>query len=164
MQDSYKVIFDGARTSVPDVTLPVLVGASLFVVGLLALIVSREGRGRLVLTVEVLIVVLGLSLVAGPLVTKWKFRQFIKASQAGHYDVVEGIVTNFRPMPESGHGQESFDVDGRHFAYSDFVDNPGFHQTRSKGGPIQSGLRVRIYCWGNCIARLEIADSKGGYE
>lgn len=59
--------------------------------------------------------------------------------------VVEGPVTNFRPMLLTGHGYESFDVDGVGFSYSDFHSTPFFNQTASHGGPVREGLYVRIH-------------------
>jgi hypothetical protein len=77
---------------------------------------------------------------------------------SGHYDVVEGIVTEFKPMPYSGHGYESFVVAGRTFSYSDFgIITAGFNHTRSHGGPIDNGIYVRVAYTGNTIFRLEIA-------
>jgi len=79
------------------------------------------------------------------------------ALSAGRCTVVEGEIHNFRPMPPSGHGDESFTVNGIAFVYSDFVMSPGFHQTSFRHGPIREGLHVRIHFLGNDIARLEIA-------
>jgi hypothetical protein len=79
------------------------------------------------------------------------------ALRQGRCNVVEGLVTQFDPMPYQGHKLESFVVAGQRFEYSDYVLSSGFHQTASHGGPIRSGLRVRIHHVGNDIARLEIA-------
>ena len=72
-------------------------------------------------------------------------------------EVVEGVVTEFQPMPPGGKGMESFTVGGKRFEYSDHVITSGFHQTASNGGPIRNGVRVRIHHVGNDIARLEVA-------
>ncbi|HEY2711220.1 MAG TPA: DUF3592 domain-containing protein [Chthoniobacterales bacterium] len=79
------------------------------------------------------------------------------ALQSGQCAVVEGVVTDFQPMPSSGHGDESFSVAGVRFAYSDFVITPGFHRTTYRGGPMREGLHVRILYQDQDIARLEIA-------
>lgn len=81
----------------------------------------------------------------------------VKALRSGRYEIVEGTVTNFVPMPWEGHANESFDVAGHHYEYSDFVVTTGFRQSRSHGGPIREGLRVRIADVGGRIFRLEIA-------
>jgi hypothetical protein len=75
----------------------------------------------------------------------------------GRYSVVEGPVTNFVPMPDSGHGLESFTIDRRRFSYSDYIVTFGFNKTASHGGPIREGLYVRITYYGDLILRLEVA-------
>jgi len=95
--------------------------------------------------------------------TTWSsYQKAVQAYREGHYQTVEGTVQDFVPMPYSGHALESFNVDGRIFRYSDYVENPGFCQTRSHGGPIHEGLRVRIGyirgTLGNIILKLEIAE------
>ena len=74
--------------------------------------------------------------------------------------VVEGPVEHFVPMPQSGHGAESFLVEGVPFKYSDYAPNGGFNTTSSHGGPVGADSYVRI-CYDpdkNIILRLEIAD------
>jgi hypothetical protein len=70
---------------------------------------------------------------------------------------IEGIVTNYSPMPYSGHVNESFEVNGISFSFSDFMITAGFNNTKSHGGPIDEGVHVRIWHVGDKIARLEIA-------
>lgn len=77
----------------------------------------------------------------------------------GDFDVVEGIVENFDPMPYQGHKSETFTVDGVKFSYSDFQVTSGFNNTASHGGPIREGLPVRISYKGNTILKLEVAQS-----
>jgi len=85
------------------------------------------------------------------------------ASVQGDCTIIEGVVTDFVPMPYGGHAMESFTVNGVRFEYSDYVISGGFNNTRSHGGPIHDGLPVRI-CYvsgmtsdGNVIVRLEAA-------
>jgi hypothetical protein len=80
------------------------------------------------------------------------------ALDTGKYSVVEGPVTQFVPMPYTGHSEESFVVDGKRFSYSDFIVTSGFHNAASHGGPIRAGLYVRVSYIGNVILRLEIAE------
>lgn len=42
------------------------------------------------------------------------------ALTSGRYDVVEGVVSDFKPMPYSGHADERFTVAGQTFSYSDY--------------------------------------------
>jgi hypothetical protein len=80
-----------------------------------------------------------------------------RALASGKASVVEGVVTDFRPMPRAGHAHESFVVGGQRFFYSDYSVTAGFNNTRSHGGPIDNGVYVRITHRGNTILRLEIA-------
>jgi hypothetical protein len=86
-----------------------------------------------------------------------EYRSARNALEARHYAVVEGLVTNFVPMPYGGHSEESFTVGGKTFTYSDFNLTAGFNNTRSHGGPIDAGELVRVSYIGNTILRLEIA-------
>lgn len=62
-----------------------------------------------------------------------------------NYEVVEGSVENFTPMPYGGHAKESFYVNGAYFEYSDYEITGGFNNTASHGGPIKgNGQKVRI--------------------
>jgi hypothetical protein len=67
----------------------------------------------------------------------------------GNYEIVEGIVSNFDPMPYGGHKQETFDINGIEFSYSDYGSYNGysrvFRNTRSHGGPIYAGAYVKIF-------------------
>jgi len=83
------------------------------------------------------------------------------AYQNGSYQVIEGAVTDFDPMPYEGHKPECFSVQDKRFCYSDYAIDPGFRNTASHGGPIRSGLQVRIaykpVTRRNLILRIEIA-------
>ena len=75
-----------------------------------------------------------------------KFDKIKELFRNNEYEIVEGKIENFDPMPYSGHQQESFKVAGIPFDYSDFTGNYyGFHNTASHGGPITTnGQEVRI--------------------
>ena len=66
------------------------------------------------------------------------------ASRSPSTPLVEGLVYNFHPAPFEGHEDESFNVNGLRFAYSDYVISGGFRQTSSHGGPMREGLHVRM--------------------
>ena len=85
------------------------------------------------------------------------YRAAIHAMRTNQVKVVEGIVTQFTPMPYSGHVMESFVVQGVRFEYSDYVITAGFNNTSSHGGRIREGLPVRIWYRGNEILRLDVA-------
>jgi len=85
------------------------------------------------------------------------YRTLLNAEQTNALHVVEGVVSNFNPMPASGHTMERFCVAAECFTYSDFVITAGFNHTTSHGGPIRNGLAVRVSHLGNTIAKLEVA-------
>jgi hypothetical protein len=84
----------------------------------------------------------------------------LAAFQKGDYQIVEGVVTDFHPMPYEGNQEECFSVQDERFCYSDYEIEPGFRNTASHGGPIRSGLPVRIAYSGRAILRLEIPKDK----
>lgn len=86
------------------------------------------------------------------------YRSLSDAERSGKVQVVEGLVTDFHPMPASGHAMEKFCVSGTCFEYSDYVVTGGFNNTSSHGGPIRAGLPVRVSHVGDRIVKLEIAD------
>lgn len=91
---------------------------------------------------------------AGTFSEYWELRQ---ALRSGEFEVVEGKVVDFVPMPAHGHAMERFTVNGRRYEFSDYVVSAGFKNTQSHGGPIREGLIVRIADVRGKIARLEIA-------
>ena len=64
------------------------------------------------------------------------YQQVVVAYEKGNYKTVAGEVENFCPMPYEGHGEESFDINGIYFSYSDFVVQQGYHNAKSHGGVI----------------------------
>jgi hypothetical protein len=88
--------------------------------------------------------------------TSREYSRLSTANTSGHVRVAEGLVTNFKPMPVTGHAMERFCVSGACFEYSDYVVTPGFNRTSSHGGPIREGLPVRVTYVGNSILKLEV--------
>ncbi len=84
----------------------------------------------------------------------WELRH---ALRSGQFEVVEGKVVDFVPMPPRGYAMERFTVNGHHYEFADNVITAGFNNTQSHGGPIREGLIVRIADVRGKIARLEIA-------
>lgn len=91
--------------------------------------------------------------------TYGSYRSSLSTYESGNFDVVEGVVERFDPMPKSGHQDESFTVDGVTFTYSDYQVVPGFNNTKSHGGPIDAGIYVRASYVNNTILRLEVEPS-----
>jgi len=87
------------------------------------------------------------------------FGEYLKVRSAyrqGQLSIVEGNVTNFRPMPYEGHQDECFSVQSETFCYSDYGVTAGFNNSASHGGPIREGLPIRVSYIGNTIVRLEV--------
>ncbi|GAB3456801.1 hypothetical protein GCM10027321_10710 [Massilia terrae] len=80
-----------------------------------------------------------------------------KALSTNNVRVVEGVVSNFKPMPKSGHAMERFCVSGTCFEYSDYMVTGAFNNTSSHGGPIHEGMLVRVSFVRNSIVKLEVA-------
>ena len=79
--------------------------------------------------------------------------------RSGEYRVVEGVVSDFHPIPATGHDSERFTVDGVRFEYSDNdLSKGGFNNAASLGGPIKTGLRVKIAYNQGRILRLWVPD------
>ncbi|PKL92735.1 MAG: hypothetical protein CVV21_02980 [Candidatus Goldiibacteriota bacterium HGW-Goldbacteria-1] len=77
---------------------------------------------------------------------------------SGKCKVVEGIITDFKPMPYNGHQQEEITVQGVTFNFSDFSMTSSYRNTVSHGGLLKSGVKVRIYYSNpSKIAKVEIA-------
>ena len=89
--------------------------------------------------------------------TYGQYSSLTKSVSNGGARIVEGVVTNFKPMPVTGHAMEKFCVSDACFEYSDYVIVGGFNNTASHGGPIREGLSVRVTYVGNSILKLEVA-------
>lgn len=75
----------------------------------------------------------------------------------GHYAIVEGLVTDFKPAPYDAFTDEEFTVSGHRYSYRQYSRGPGYHLTRAHGGAIREGVPVRLAIVGGSIARLEVA-------
>jgi hypothetical protein len=153
---TYTKVFDVAEQGYSFLWFPTL-GAVFVVIAALFVVFRRYLRPRFLQFAPIVAVGVGvLWTLASILFTTLPHARLVSALRDGRCSVVEGVVRDFRPMPQSGHGQESFTVNGISFVYSDFVVTPGFRQTQFRHGPIREGLRVRIHFWSSHIARLEI--------
>jgi hypothetical protein len=90
------------------------------------------------------------------LVTYSEYVRLRRAVENGRTDVVEGVVSQFKPMPPTDKGMERFCVQKECFEYSNNVVTAGFNDTSLHGGPIREGLAVRVTYVGNEIVKLEV--------
>lgn len=74
-----------------------------------------------------------------------EYETVVEGYHQGDYLIVEGEVENFSPMPELGHGSESFTVEGVEFSYTWYEERYAYHTPLVRGGVIQeNGQYVRI--------------------
>lgn len=90
------------------------------------------------------------------------YQKTVGEYKKGNYEIVEGYVENFDPMPSAGHKNESFEIDGVLFSYSDYSASPGYHNAKSHGGVITGdGQHLKIgyvyynSSYGNIIVYIE---------
>ena len=81
------------------------------------------------------------------------YRRAVNALRNGEAKVVEGRVDHYS---QESSNNESFDVNGVKFWYSDKVIIAGFNHTAFHGGPIRQELLVKIWHWHGQILRLQI--------
>lgn len=113
------------------------------------------GLGPRALGVTIAIIAFGLMAVVG-LGTYLRHASLVRALNSIGVHNLEGVVTNFRPMPDDCHVDESFDVSGQHFKYRDCRDEGGFNNSSTYGGPMRAGERVRIAYRDGVILKLQI--------
>ena len=80
-----------------------------------------------------------------------------KQLQDGSYQVVEGTVQDFVPVPPEGHALGSFQVGATTFHYGyGGLGNIGFESEFDRGGYIRDGVHVRITYDNQRILRVEV--------
>ncbi|MGA3317527.1 MAG: hypothetical protein ABSC64_13940 [Candidatus Korobacteraceae bacterium] len=155
----YHTVFTVLQKSVPW-QLSLIVPTIVTVATIAAVMVVILRKARLLVVLAVYAIILLAAFTVSPSGVRDMYARAKDAYTQGQYSVVEGTVTDFHPMPYSGHQDETFVVNGVQFSYSDYVTVPCFNNTASHGGPIHEGQKVRIAYSGNCILKLEIASSR----
>jgi hypothetical protein len=89
-----------------------------------------------------------------------EYRRLQSAYDRHDYQVVEGRVEDFHPLPWALHGVESFSVKGVTFKYATGLVTAGFNHDSGHGGPIREGLQVRVWYVGNAIIHLEVEENE----
>jgi energy-coupling factor transporter transmembrane protein EcfT len=156
----YQTVFIVAQKAAPwwvSAVVPAIVGLCTA----LAIVAFAKLKTRRVTIVIAYLLMVFMALVLSPAGVADMYARARDTYAKGEYATVEGAVSNFHPMPYSGHENETFSVNGVRFSYSDYVVSPCFNNTASHGGPIREGLRVRIAYSGDCILRLEVANIRG---
>ena len=154
--DQYNVVFDFTRSG-SEWWFPAA-GSVFFLIGGFLIWLGRGNRGPLNRSF-VGYTFVGFACLWSVLALSKMIPDYQRARSAylsGNYSVVQGLVTDFQPMPYQGHGEECFTVESETFCYSDYEVTLGFNNTASHGGPIREGLPVRVSFIGNTILRLEV--------
>lgn len=83
----------------------------------------------------------------------------IHLASSGQFDVVEGVVSSFRPLEANQKGSEQFTVNNQTFSYSDRnLSGGGMRQTFGRTGPMADGVYVRVAHHSGTILKLEFCD------
>jgi hypothetical protein len=153
---NYVVVFDIAHAGDKGL-LFVAVGMFMALVGLASVAASRSLSSPPVQ--RFIGAAFGLAfLVAGPITAWTAIQSYVDARNYSQAQVVEGVVSYFKPEPLTGHGSpEVFCVKEQCFDYSEYTSVPGFNTTSHQGWPIKLGLAVRVTHIGNTIIKLEVA-------
>ena len=132
------------------------IGACIFLV--IGLSLRRSGDPNLSFKGLIFQAVGALAFVGGLVFLVADFAVYHEASTAlsNHdYAVVEGVVTDFVPMPVGGHAVESFRVNGVNFSYGGGCGSTVFNSDWNKG-TIHNGVNARISYRGSDILRIEV--------
>ncbi len=82
-------------------------------------------------------------------------QQARQALKNGGCSIVEGVVTDFVPMPPGGHSTESFTMSGRHFRYPGGWGSVPFNSEYNHGY-IHNGVHARLCFVDDKIYRVEV--------
>jgi hypothetical protein len=156
----YHVVFDALQTG-SQLAVCLFIPLYLLVPGAVGWALKRSSGSHSVRKEKALlfisIVGFGISLVAAT-ISFVEYRQMKSALADGDYQVTEGIVEDFVPMPSSGQPVESFRVSGVSFRYGSGWDSLYFSSATNRGN-IHNHAQIRITHRGNNILRVE-ADVK----
>jgi hypothetical protein len=72
-------------------------------------------------------------------------QKIAKQYEVGNYEIVEGYVENYNPLPADGKGTENFEINGVYFAYNNADGRNGYTAVAKHGGVItMNGQHLRI--------------------
>jgi hypothetical protein len=156
----YRLVFDVTQGGLTILWFPLL--GLLGIAGSAVVILLRKylWPRSLAFILVVVPIVIVLWTVTVSVMTIGSYVRLASALRNGRCKYVEGPITEFVPMPPSGHGWEVFKVGGVSFRYSKYDITPGFRQVRVDGSPLYQGAWVKVWYIDNEIARLELKDLK----
>jgi hypothetical protein len=160
----FRVVYD-VRHSFPDTAFAAFVPLIVVVIGFVVYrqrnVVARFGGSSLHVSLFALAAMLiggagALFLLVGTILPDIGLRI---ALADGHYQVHEGLVSDF--VPGDGHRPERWILrtpdSSFSYSYSPPILKPGYNKIAPEGGYISNGLHVRLWDVGGDIARLEVA-------
>ena len=100
----------------------------------------------------------GLLLIACATVLQQSVRQWW-AYARGRASIAEGRVTDLHIDAERHSNEESMTIAGKEFAYAANRFSPCFQNAPAGHGPLHAGMNARVFFWGDCIVRVDLADS-----
>jgi len=154
---NYHIVFDALQTG-SQLAICLFTPLFLLVPGAVGCALKRFRDPLSVLTGKVLLLIsiasFGVSLVVAT-ISFVEYHKMKLALAEGDYQVTEGIVTEFVPMPPSGHPVESFSAGGSFFHYGSGWDSIVFNSAWNRGY-IHNDAQVRITHRGVDILRVEV--------
>jgi len=86
--------------------------------------------------------------------------EYRSAYKNGFYQIVEGTVSNYNPMPlrAEENDKENFEIDGIHFSISNQSRTAEYSKTKKNSSPIQDGVYIRLYYIENKIIKLLVKE------
>jgi len=154
---NYHVVFDALQTG-SQLAICLFIPLLLLVPGAVGWALKRSPdpysvfKGKVFLFIS--IASFGISLMVAT-ISFVEYHQMKLALAEGDYQVTEGIVKEFVPMPPRGHPVESFRVGGASFHYGSGWDSIVFNSAWNRGY-IHNGAQVRITHRGVDILRVEV--------
>ena len=154
---NYHVVFDALQNG-SQLAICLFIPLFLLVPGAVGWALKRSPDPHSVLKGKVFLFIsiasFGVSLVVAT-ISLVEYHQMKLALAEGDYQVTEGIVKEFVPMPPSGHPVENFRAGGASFHYGSGWDSVVFNSAWNRGY-IHNGAQVRITHRGVDILRVEV--------
>ena len=154
----YQVVFDASRNG-SQLAIYLLIPVFAIIPGLIgwALKDSTDPKesikGKFFLLVSALGFCFSLVFLTGNCAEYYRAKRVL---QTRDYDVVEGTVRNFVPMPPGGHSTESFDIGPASVHYGSGWGSIFFNSEWNRGH-VYKGAQLRISYKNGDILRIEVA-------
>jgi len=126
------------------------------------LIAKMVPNDRIFMVTLVSITTLALGVAAYLFMANHEYQKYLRTVLSNNQcEVLAGKIKNFKPLPMTGRGYESFELMGHKFSYNDSSQRQGFGQTHTAGGNIlNEGLQIRVCHYDGHILRLEIENDQ----